>query len=301
MESSSKAIVVSKAFFIEKQESLLEDRVNKNGRPMELHIVAKNIAFCMNIEANFDLVENPPSCKLIYDFEDNEDKREVEALKSSPLEYTTHVDETGFKAVVEIKIGVLSSQHEGANFRVHFFVINPRNRQLLNEYSQPIKVISKRNQVRRILEKKQTKVESPTLAVPAKRSAANDSLMETLIRMEEQQKEQMNLLHKLIKPIPIPDPNDMDFETAFSNFVVAYTKIPETQRAAKLRRVLDRLPNENLDNLSEFIGVYSATAPNSSDSREEGMRNFNNSRHYSMDPNSPELQDGLQFSSPEKE
>jgi len=268
----------SNPFYIEKQESLATDKFSKNGRTLDLHIVAKNIAFVAHIGASFDLNQSPPSAKLIYDFDRVEEQRDVEALKNAPLEYTAHVDDSGHKAAVEAKISVLSSQHEGAFFRIKFSVVDPVTQAVLEDYTQPIKVISKRNQVKKMMERKQTKSleaispTTPTMQVtttlPAKRPASDVS--DVLIRMEQQQKEQMKLLQQLVanskdvqpirQQVIIPDPDDMDFDTAFANFLKAYTKIPQEERVTKIRKVMKNHDNAT-DNLAEFVGIYSNTHP----------------------------------------
>jgi hypothetical protein len=262
-------------FYIDMQESLLAEKFSKNGKAMDLHIVAKNIAFVVHIAASFDLTDSPPSAKLIYDFDRVDDQKEVEALKSIPLEHTAHVDESGLKAAVEAKISVLSSQHEGAYFRIKFTVVDPISQETLEAYTQPIKVISKRNQVKKIIERKQPKIveslspspSTPILPSPLKRPATDSNITETLARLEEQQKEQKKMLEQLLSQrqelnpiknrVTIPDPDDMDFEAAFSTFLNYYSKIPQEERANKIRRVLKKSGDNAVENLAEFVGLYS--------------------------------------------
>jgi len=280
----------STPFFIEKQESLATDKFSKNGRTLDLHIVAKNIAFVINVGAVFDLNQSPPSAKLIYDYDRVEDEKEVEALKSAPMEYTAHVDETGLKAAVEAKIAVLSSQHEGAFFRLKFSVVDPMSGAMIVEYSQPIKVISKRNQVKKMMERKLQKplitpdaviVKTP-LATPVspKRPATGD-FEDVLYRLELQQREQTKMLQQLLttnpqpikQQITIPDPEDMDFETAFALFLKAYKKVPQQERAKKIRKVLKTAGETSIDNLTEFVGMYSLPHSNGITPAEEYFLN----------------------------
>jgi hypothetical protein len=122
---------------------------------MDLHLVAKNVAFSCHLVAQFDMNQIPPTAKLVYDWDDDAtEEKEVEQLKTPPLEIITHVDRSGRKANVEVKISVLSSQHERACFRIKFTAIDPATGQSLTDFSQPIKVIAKRNQIRKMLEKK---------------------------------------------------------------------------------------------------------------------------------------------------
>jgi hypothetical protein len=276
-------------FYIEKQESLVTEKFSKNGRTMDLHLVAKNVAFNIHIVASFDLNLSPPTAKLVYDFDEElgEDK-EVEQLKTPPLEIITHVDKTGRRAIVETKISVLSSQHERAYFRLKLSVVDPVTRQLVVDYSQPIKVIAKRNQVRKMLERKlqsQVKAENAIVSTPVgqinlaqlapkRERPVNDAILDTLQRLEEQQREQFRLVQQLVgqkngspaqnqpfkQSIRIPDPNDVDFEIAFKNFLTAYNKVTPEERPTKLRRLLMGVDKPQLDSLEEIVRCYNGQA-----------------------------------------
>jgi len=254
------------SFFIEKQESLAEDKFSRNGHTIELHLVAKNIAFVISLASTFDLAKYPPTAKLIYDsisFE--QDEKEVEAVKSTTLEILSHVDDTGFKAAVEVKVGVLSSQHEGSFFRVKFVARDPVTGLPLVDYSQPIKVISKRNQVKKIMERKEARaakddVKSPTIPstpqpiVGVKRERSTDDLSDSLLRLEQQQQTQLAMLQQLLsKDTPSPVKSDLDFEAAFSNFLNAYKRLPTEERPSKIRRVLKDVDDK--EEFSEFVGL----------------------------------------------
>jgi len=266
-------------FYIEKQESLAFDKFSKNGQLVDLHLVAKNIAFVIHVAATFDLNKYPPTAKLVYYSSPSEMEKEVEAVKSNTLEIITHVEDNGLKAAVEVKVGVLSSQHEGAFFRVKFMARDPVTGLLLEDYSQPIKVISKRSQIKKIMERKQQpQPQTPkqndfndrspiTNVTPAKRSQSTD-VSETLARLEEQQRLQFDLLQQLVlqktdpyqpikRSVSIPDPDDMDFEAAFHRFLEAYQRVPTEERAKKIRR-LNSSCDQN-EALAEFVTLYSDT------------------------------------------
>jgi len=264
------------SFYIERQESLAYDKFSKNGNSVDLHLVAKNIAFVIHVTSSFDLNLYPPSAKLIY--YGNEEK-EVDAVKSTPIEIVSHVDDTGFKAAIEVKVGVLSSQHEGAYFQVKFSTRDPVTGLPILEYSQPIKVISKRNQVKKIMERKQQALnsaeahspKSPTSPTPStKRPLATDSVTEHLLRLEQQQQAQFAILQQLLlerdvqpikRPVSIPDPDDMDFEAAFNNFLNTFKKVPSEERATKIRRVMKTEVAHAA--LQDFIGVYAEATQSS--------------------------------------
>jgi hypothetical protein len=253
------------SFIIEKQESLAEDKFSRNGKTIDLHIVAKNIAFVINVAATFDLAKYPPTAKLIYDSPSFEnDEKEVEAVKSATLEILSHVDETGFKAAVEVKVGVLSSQHEGSYFRVKFIARDPVTGLPLVDYSQPMKVISKRNQVKKIMERKEAKMakedkspkspSSPQPLVGIKRERPSDDVANSLVRLELQQQMQMAMLEQLLSKNSTPAPKDtMDFEAAFDNFLSAFKNIPSEERPNKIRRVMKTMVEK--EEFCEFVGL----------------------------------------------
>ena len=258
------------SFFIEKQESLAFDKFSRNGLTVDLHLVAKNIAFVIHLSASFDLAKFPPAAKLVYDGPSyDQEEREVEAVKSTTLEIVSHVDETGLKAAVEVKVGVLSSQHEGSFFRVKFLARDPITGVPLVDFTQPIKVISKRNQVKKILERKEAKVndnkvsKKPTTPqtspsqepiVGFKRQRSDDSVSDSLARLEKQQQTQLAMLEQLLSR-ENSYKEEMDFETAFWNLLNAYKRLPPEERPSKVQRVM-RSVCEN-ENLSDLIDLFS--------------------------------------------
>jgi hypothetical protein len=254
---------------IEKQESLAQDKFTKNGCTKELHVVAKNIPFSLHVASSVNLNEHPLHAALCYDFENESDQKEVETLKCTPLEYIAHVSDSGEKANVEIRIAVLSSQHEGANFRIKLSVKDPRTSKLVHVFTSPLKVISKRNQVKKMLERKEITHVEP---LPPPKRTSSDTITEALHRLEEQQREQAKLLQQLVgqkkglksssefnfaAPAAIPDPEDMDFDAAFLKFLNTYKKIPAEERPNKVRKLLKTSPHQDSQTLSEFVNIYS--------------------------------------------
>jgi len=271
-------------FNIEKQESLVTEKFSKNGRLMDLHLVAKNVGFNIHLVASFDMNRCPPTAKLVYDWDEEmgEDK-EVEQLKTPPLEIIAHVDRSGRKANVEAKISVLSSQHERAFFRIKFHITDPTNGEQLVDYSQPIKVIAKRNQIRKMLEKKlqsQVKNENATVATPVgmvnlaqlapkRERPIQDAILESLHRIEEQQSEQYRFIQQIadkalgnkdetspqLSP-PIPDSNDSQFENAFRNLVTYFEKVTPEERPNKMRKLVSQIDKPQARTLEEFVKLY---------------------------------------------
>jgi len=255
---------------VEKQESLAQDKFAKNGRTKQLHIIAKNIPFSIHVASTINLNESPLHGVLYYEFEKEEDQKEVETLKCQPLTFTAKVNDKGDKASVEIRISELSSHHDGAFFRIKFSVADPNTNKMFHTFTQPIKVISKRNQVKKMLERHEVSHVEP---LPTPKRTSSDVITEALLRLEEQQKEQGEILRQLVAsknsaptenyhPIrsshKIPDPSDMDFEEAFQRFLNSWRHVPVEERTNKMRKVMKTNTEEESQSLSEFVNFYTS-------------------------------------------
>lgn len=112
--------------------------------------------------------------------------QEVDFVKLEPMEYKTDLSKAPI-AVVEVKLKVLTSQLEDMNFRIRFSCLDPTTEQpiapLLACMTGPIKVISKPEQ--------QNKGKKP------KKKTLNDILLETLGRVDQQQRAQYEMLRTL--------------------------------------------------------------------------------------------------------
>jgi len=276
-------------FSIEKLDSLAYDNFSKQGAPNKLHLVARNIAFVVHLTSSFDLAKNPPNAILVYDGPNYEEDKEVEALKTSALEITSHVDDTGLKAAVEVKVGVLSSQHEGSHFRLKFCVKEP-NGVALFDYTEPIKVISKRNQVKKILERKEKQsfdsIPSPTSPKESQSTSLkrpSTEMTDTLQRLEQQQQAQLDLIQRLLSR-KTSYGMENEFDLAFHQFLSAYKKIPVEERPSKVRKVISsaNVPHE----LSEFVSLCSQAAAQSIvNDNEEEESTIRIKRGIDVDPN----------------
>jgi len=116
--------------------------------------------------------------------------QEVDFVKLKPLEYKVRVNDSGSKVNVECRLKVLSSQLEDMNFRIKFIALDPITQKeicpLLTTISDPIKVISKPEQIRK------KKVSKKTIS---------DSVMDDLARIDQQHATQSALLNKLASMI----------------------------------------------------------------------------------------------------
>jgi len=136
------------------QTSLAQEKFNYNGEQKAVHNVIKNHPFTLRVGYNGDSSINFNNVNteaiLVYDQEGPE--KEVDFVKAKPLEYFTHTNDKGDQLFVQIRIKVLSSQHEDMFFRVKLNNYSTTTKEFipaLTIYSQSIKVISKPDQIKK--------------------------------------------------------------------------------------------------------------------------------------------------------
>jgi len=229
---------------ITQQTCLVEEKFSKNGVQKDVHVVVKNNPFVINLallDKQFNFHNLSTEIQLVYDCPT---LKEVDFVKLKPLECKMRPNEEGDQLTVEIRIKVLTSQLEDMFFRVVLKLVDPRTRK---DYSQlvvlshPIRVVSKPDQVKKKIKKR--------------KRAPTDSLLDSIGRIEYQQREQQRLLKRLCRaefgpdavspdmpsdyaPLPHPSPADDedsseevvaeekdDFRSAFSDFLVAFKQL----------------------------------------------------------------------------
>jgi len=131
-----------------RQDSLGKEHFSKNEVQKITHVVCKNIAFAVDIgfEGYINLHKLRFQAVLLYDSDSGQDFKPVDFVKNSPLTYHVFVSERGDRATIELKISVLSSQHEDSLFRVFLSATDPAvdlPPTQLQIITDPIKVVSK--------------------------------------------------------------------------------------------------------------------------------------------------------------
>jgi len=123
----------------------------------------------------------------------------VSFIRSKPCEHKLCINDRGDQLSLNTRIKVLTSQHEDMLFRIKITLLEPKTKREfdppLEAMSEPIKVISKPKQTRK---RKRT---------PAQKRTLNDILVETVQRIEDQQKKQQTALERLVvnqKEYPAP-------------------------------------------------------------------------------------------------
>lgn len=272
------------------QDCLVSEKVAKNGSsPKILHVVSKNLPFSIKFVQEPHLcsfAEAVIKCKLFYDWNDNEPQKEVDYVKHEPLEYRVHISDDGLEVTVECRAKVLTSQHEDSYFRVKVLVTFPNlNTDTYTLISHPIKVISKPGQAFRKRKQKPAHVGSeegsPPITPPTpntsiapstppmtgKKRASEDSILETLSRIEALTQEQQKLMQSLVtetrettteapaKRMRI-QPSLESVEGSFKSFLNSFGKIEPSQRVDTIKELVSGLNPQESSLFVEFLNSY---------------------------------------------
>jgi hypothetical protein len=193
------------------QDALAEGVYSKNGVKKDFCAVVKNHPFKVELglveqsdvksEVKYSLSSLIVDVVLLYDCGGDEEKA-VQFVKSSPVEYSTlEVEETkeGSKAVIEVTIKVLSSQHEDSFFLLKFIAKDQTGKYLpqFTALSQPIRVVSKPNQA--VKSKKINGSEEMTVTGSNLKRKADDTSHITLQKVWEDQQEIKRTLGLLLE------------------------------------------------------------------------------------------------------
>jgi hypothetical protein len=213
-----------------KQTSPFEERVTRNGIQRDIHVVIKNSPFVVQIglsrNCEIDLNHIAFDCSLLYD---TDGEKGVDFVKLKPIEYKCVPNEGGDQVSVELRIKVLTSQHEDMFFKVKIQGQDPVSKQdvpNLKVITAPIKVISKPEQLKKrqpaplplplplpipssLLPPPIPVNNNPNLAASGgapnnKKRTVNDLVVEAVTRIEKQQYEQANVMEKILQFITIP-------------------------------------------------------------------------------------------------
>jgi hypothetical protein len=247
-----------------------------NGKEYQYFVVVKNVPFIIVISSKGDtpvnFKKNTISASLLYDCDP---RKEVSLIRSTPLEYVTHISSNGEEITIEARIHVLTSQQEDSLFRV---CVSFNGQEVTSE---PLKVISKADNVRK--PKNSSSPSSSTTPSVKKKRTANDAFGETLQRIEQQQQEQRKLIDLLcqqnqllmnklkqvdtdnVVPTPSsnpPSPTDTcsDIETAFSSFINCYASLSPVERPHKVR-ALQKTVHQSKTLIVEFTNNFLTQQP----------------------------------------
>jgi len=212
------------------QGDVANEHFSKNGVTKQVRVVVKNLVFNMEVSSSVDLTKCNLEARLLYDFDREEDAKtalEVSYVKNEPLEYKVSLTDGGYKASVELRIKVLTSQHEDMLFRVRLSAVDPLSGTTFGVISQPIKVISKLTQLKGKSSNNLKEV-SPSI----KKRTTNDMIATTLTDIHRQLQEQNKYIHIIVhklfsdsitqQPPPRQDRDNEPLQT-LSNIITQHT------------------------------------------------------------------------------
>lgn len=281
-----------------KQQAAAEERFAKNGIQKNVHVVVKNSPFVVQVGQNpqaqlphFDLSRVAFECSLVYDTDvpdpqlSNQPAKYVDFVRVKPMEFKAVPTERGDQVSVELRIKVLTSQHEDMFFRVLIQGLDPITRTPITNlriYTEPIKVISKPEQIkRRLAEDTVSDTKTPRImtsssmpvSAPRKRNM-NESLVDSLGRIEQQQQQHGKMLEQILEMqqqispakrpcLALPSStksceSEMEFSAAFSCLLKSYSALDRDHRAVAVRHLVRTVNPSDFDNLSEMIDMLNA-------------------------------------------
>lgn len=238
---SKKAAAMATRYSINLHDTLSVEKQISNGKENPFFVVVKNTPFLIVVSSKEgdDFRKIKISANLLYDCEPT---REVQLIRSSPLEYVSHLSANGEEITIEARIHVLTSQHEDSLFRV---CVKFGEKELTTE---PLKVISKADTTRKSKDKTETN------GADKKKRSASDAFGDVLSRMEQEQKEQRKLIDTLCKqneelmvliqtrtPPPVCTA-PLNFEEAFASFINSYGGLEPCERPQKMRALRQLIP-----------------------------------------------------------
>jgi len=185
-QSSTQSTLFSTSpIFISGQKTHSEETISKNGLSKEIHVVVKNSPFHVTIggATHIDVRKIAFDAFLVYD----ETSKEVDFVKSKPVELKVTPTESGNEVECELRIKVLTSHHEDLLFKIKLSGYNPITKEEIPGlflYTFPIKVISKPEQLKK--------------RPPSKKRTLTDMLVETITRIEKKQEEQQTLIERVL-------------------------------------------------------------------------------------------------------
>jgi len=207
----------------------------------------------------------------------------VDYVKVKPIEFKPTPSDNGHQLEVELRIKVLTSQHEDMLFKVKiqgFIPITQEEVACLAIITPTIKVISKPEQL-----KKRT---------PTKKRTLTDMLVETISRIERKQDDQQKLIEKLIvnqnnqsiNQTPAPQPEKRyrteepldnlnfsweelqltnlseksekkgsEFDEVFANLLKVYNNMKPEDKAEGVRKLIRNSSTRDTERISELLDL----------------------------------------------
>lgn len=169
-------------------------------------------------------------------------KVEFEALKKEPLEWLSEASDDSI--VLQIRVKILSSQVQNTLFRLHIEARDASGEAVYAAYTEPIKVVSKPDQIR----KKRAAVGESEDIPTSKRRARGEEILEYIQHARDTQEKNLQLIESLIQTPQSPASSVGTALKSLANSVQAHAAPEES-----LDTALGQIPSEDLDTLIQYV------------------------------------------------
>jgi hypothetical protein len=240
------------------QESFTKD----GGLEKKLFLVIKNSSFKIRLgfdqkDPKLDFHKLSVETVLLFD----ELNTPVPFVKKQPVTTKGRISTAGSELTLDVKITVLSSHCEGMNFRIQFSVVDPNNRIQLagSVQTQPIKVLSKPDQLRPKPKPKSSRSSRKRKVSSITKPPENKLVLESLARIEAKQQE---ILQRVMKPAPLMVDHPVpvcEIQLALVELISAWQRTPVEARPEKIRKIANQSTSKQTDCLAELFGMLRAS------------------------------------------
>lgn len=270
-------------FELLEQSSPYQERITINGVQKRVNVVVKKspfqllVGFRLGVNSPLDFNNYTYDAVLLYD---THESKPVDYVKDKPVDIRTQVSESGEELNVELKVKVLTSQHENSLFRIKIIILDPNTGLPIHPYwhiiTAPVKVISKPE----LSKRKKTSATEPTVR-PTKRKA-NDMVAEAVARLAEQQRQQQEAIHRFMKlntsPVVANSPEqtknfecpskypecqaEENIESVFYDFFNIYLRLSPQDKAMKIRKVVRSSTTREREDIQDMLGTFAQEMEN---------------------------------------
>eukprot|EP01114_Cavostelium_apophysatum_P018343 TRINITY_DN5662_c0_g1_i1.p1 TRINITY_DN5662_c0_g1~~TRINITY_DN5662_c0_g1_i1.p1 ORF type:complete len:398 (+),score=101.61 TRINITY_DN5662_c0_g1_i1:86-1279(+) len=259
---------------IVRQNSSTQETISNNGIQKKVHIVVKNQPFFIQAGLlssvvvdgqNVDFSKFPVETRLLYD---SEPLKEVDFVKLKPMDCKLHLNDKGDQVTSEIRIKVLTSQLEDMLFRVRIAATHPQTKKRIDHLtvvSEPIRVVSKPEQVKRKIQQQQNPGVVPVKKAPQPQQPKRDHdeiLSAALARIEATCQSQQQLMAQICNNTETTQSTVMELlslqQFAFTNAVSSAsgtTKEKEKENEKK-RKQMEKSESPFEIAFKKFMGAY---------------------------------------------
>jgi hypothetical protein len=197
-------------------------------------VTSDDLEQLQKLRMNINLVYAPDRSKV-----------EFEALKKEPVEWLSEVGDDCL--LLQIRVKILSSQVQNTLFRLHIEALDAAGEAIYSGYTEPIKVVSKPDQIR----KKRAAVGEPEADVPtAKRRARGEEILEHILQARDTQEKNLQLIEALVHTSDAHAPSIQDAFTSLSRAVDAAAP---SARFRLIQSALSNLSYEERTSLTKFV------------------------------------------------